>query len=194
MMPLVWGKNKRRKRDETGGFLILLLAVLALHGLILVTRGSPRTPRESLCENPVIIQVDGEVRSPGIYTFCMQPDLQGLLKAAGGPDISLLLPHPWPGQNVFSGSKVVIQPDGAGYRFSVIEMSAFSKMTLGLPISLNGEDEEGLTALPGVGPALARAIVKEREKRGGFKDLDEVKDVKGVGEMLLEKIKPFVIL
>jgi competence protein ComEA len=193
-MPLVWGKNKPGKKNETGGFLILLLAVLALNGLMSVTRSGSSVPRESPCENPVVIQVDGEVRSPGIYTFCRHPDLQALLERAGGPGASIRPPHPWPLQTVSSGLKVLFQNDGTEFGCSIMEMSAFTKMTLGLPISLNRENEEGLTALPGVGPAMARAIVREREKRGGFKALEEVKDVEGVGEMLLEKIRPFVIL
>ena len=191
MMPLVWGKNKQGKRDETGGVLILLLAVLAFHGLMSAARGGSSPPPASPCGNPVVIQVEGEVPSPGVYTFCMKSDLQTLLKRAGGPK-SLL--RRAPRQTVPSGSKVLIQTNGTGYRFSVTEMSAFSKMTLGLSISLNGEDEEGLTALPGIGPATARAIVQERDRRGGFKDLHELKAVEGVGDKLLEKISPFVIL
>jgi competence protein ComEA len=75
-----------------------------------------------------------------------------------------------------------------------MEMSAFSKMTFGLPISLNRENEVGLTALPGIGNSLARAIVKERQNRGGFKNLDELRDIKGIGKKLLEKIRPFLIV
>ena len=191
MMPLGWVKNKRGKRDETGGVLILLLIVVAFYGLMSAARGGSSPPHESPCDNPVVIQVDGEVRSPGVYTFCVKPDLQTLLTRAGGPDPSL---HPPPHQTVSSGRKVLIQTAGTGYRFSVTEMSAFSKMTLGLPISLNGEDEEGLTALPGIGPAMARAIAQERDRRGGFKGLDELKAVEGVGNRMLEKIRPFVIL
>jgi competence protein ComEA len=193
-MPLVWVKKNREKRDETGGFLILLLAVLVIHGLMLLTRSGSSAPQESPCHNPVMIQIDGEVRSPGIYTCCTPPDLQALLKRACGPDGTLRPQAPWPQQTLVSGLKVLIQNDGTRYSISMTEMSAFTKMTLGLPISLNRETEEGLTALPGVGPVLARAIVQERDERGGFKALDEVKDVEGVGEMLLEKIRPFVIL
>jgi competence protein ComEA len=75
-----------------------------------------------------------------------------------------------------------------------MEMSAFSKLTLGLPISLNRENEVGLTALPGIGTSLAHAIVWERQNRGGFKNLDELKDIRGIGKKLLEQIRPFLTL
>jgi competence ComEA-like helix-hairpin-helix protein len=93
-----------------------------------------------------------------------------------------------------SGIKVLVRKEGKEYILSFMEMSAFSKMTLGLPISLNRENEEGLRALPGIGPALARAIVRERAERGGFNSLDEMIDIKGVGNRLLEKIRPFLRL
>ena len=194
MMPLVWVKKKRVKRGETGGYLTLLLVVLALYELMSATRVGSIAPVVSPCDNPVVIQVDGEVRFPGVYAFCRRPDVPALFERAGGPDARLRLPDPWSTQTVSSGLKVLFQDDGTGFSCAVMEMSAFSKMTLGLPISLNAENEEGLTALPGIGPATARAIVRARDKRGGFKELDEVKDVEGVGDMLLEKIRPFVIL
>jgi len=93
-----------------------------------------------------------------------------------------------------SGVKVLVGKVGKKTVLSFTEMSAFSKMTLGLPLSLNRENEEGLTALPGIGPTLAKAIVRERAERGGFKDLHELKEIKGVGNKLLEQIRPFLIL
>jgi competence protein ComEA len=193
-MLLVWVKKKRGKRGETGGYLILLLAVLALYELMSAPQSGSIAPLVSPCDNPVVIQVDGEVRSPGIYTFCRPPDVRLLLERAGGPEAPLRLTDPSSTQTVSSGFKVLFHNTGTRFSCSIMEMSAFSKMTLGLPISLNAENEEGLTALPGIGPATARAIVQARDKRGGFKDLDEVKNIHGLGEMLLEKIRPFVIL
>ena len=74
------------------------------------------------------------------------------------------------------------------------ELTAFNKLTLGIPISINSESEEGLTAIPGVGEALARAIVNERNKRGTFSCLDDLKSVPGIGERLFEKILPYIRL
>ena len=44
-------------------------------------------------------------------------------------------------------------------------MSAFHKVTLGIPLSINRESVEGLTAIPGIGNSLALTIEKERIKR-----------------------------
>jgi|UniRef100_A0A7V3RHR9 competence protein ComEA len=59
-------------------------------------------------------------------------------------------------------------------------------------ISINSADVEELCALPGIGPAIAQRIVEYRKKNGGFKSIDEIKAVKGIGEKLFEKIKPYI--
>jgi competence protein ComEA len=67
-------------------------------------------------------------------------------------------------------------------------------MTLGIPISLNTESEEGLTALPGIGRTISKAIVEERARRGGFKSLDEVMGIPGVGPKVYARMKPHLTL
>ncbi len=74
------------------------------------------------------------------------------------------------------------------------EISAFNKMTLGLPVSINREGLEGLTAVPGIGPKIAESIVRARDKRGGFESLEEIKSVRGIGPALFRRIRPYIVL
>jgi competence protein ComEA len=48
--------------------------------------------------------------------------------------------------------------------------------------------------LPGIGPALAREIEDQRRKKGPFKSVDELRQVKGIGQKKLDAIRPFVLL
>lgn len=48
--------------------------------------------------------------------------------------------------------------------------------------------------LKGVGPAKAKAIVDYRTKNGGFKSVDELRNVDGIGEKLLNKIRSNVVI
>ena len=49
-------------------------------------------------------------------------------------------------------------------------------------VNLNTATQVELEALPGLGPALAGAIVDERTRRGGFRSINELRDVHGIGE------------
>ena len=61
-------------------------------------------------------------------------------------------------------------------------------------VNLNTASPEELTLLPGVGEVRAVAIVAKRKERGGFKDVDELLDIKGIGTSMLERMRPFVTL
>jgi competence protein ComEA len=59
-------------------------------------------------------------------------------------------------------------------------------------VNVNTASAEELQLLPGVGEARARAIVDARRKRGGFRRVEELVEVKGIGDALLERLRPFL--
>jgi competence protein ComEA len=61
-------------------------------------------------------------------------------------------------------------------------------------VNLNTATSDELQLLPGVGAARAQAVIDLRKQRGGFKDVEELKDVKGIGDTALERMRPFVRL
>lgn len=63
-----------------------------------------------------------------------------------------------------------------------------------IQLSLNSVGAIELEDLPGVGPVLAERIVEYREQNEGFRSLEELKRVKGIGDKLYQKIFPFVKL
>ena len=60
------------------------------------------------------------------------------------------------------------------------------------PVNLNTATAADLQALPGVGAATARLIIEHREKNGGFKKIEELMNIKGIGEKSFLKLKPMV--
>lgn len=57
-------------------------------------------------------------------------------------------------------------------------------------VNLNTANVEQLQLLPGVGEKRAAAIVKIRKTKGGFKAIEELADVKGVGDALIKRLRP----
>ena len=60
------------------------------------------------------------------------------------------------------------------------------------PLNLNTATIAQLQALPGVGAATAKLIVDHRQKNGGFKKIEELMNIKGIGEKSFLKLKPMV--
>lgn len=67
--------------------------------------------------------------------------------------------------------------------FFCLVTSAFAK------VNINTADANELEGLPGIGPAKAEAIIKYRKEHGAFKSVDDLVNVKGIGDKIMEKVK-----
>ena len=61
-------------------------------------------------------------------------------------------------------------------------------------VNVNAATAEELSLLPGVGPAKAQAIIRYRTEHGAFKRVEDLSQVKGIGDKQLEKIRAHVAL
>lgn len=59
-------------------------------------------------------------------------------------------------------------------------------------VNLNSANSAQLQTLDGIGPAKAQEILKYRKMHGGFKTVDELVNVKGIGPKMMIKLKPQV--
>jgi competence protein ComEA len=82
-------------------------------------------------------------------------------------------------------------------------LAALAAIALGMPalaadtapkgtVNVNTATLEELQLLPGVGESRARAMIEMRKQRGGFKSVDDLLEVKGIGAASLEKLRPYV--
>ena len=71
---------------------------------------------------------------------------------------------------------------------------AFAAPLAHAALDLNTATKEQLVALSGIGPAKAQAFLDYRTQHGGFKSIDELKDVKGIGARQFEKLRPELTL
>lgn len=61
-------------------------------------------------------------------------------------------------------------------------------------ISINSADIDQLITLPGIGKTIALRIIEYRNTYGSFNNLDDLKNVKGIGEIKFEKIREYISL
>ena len=174
------------QKEIASGYRALFLMILILSGLAVVLQRAPSVPSRD--KGGTFVEVAGAVARPGVYAFDAPVPLDAVAERAGGVSGSAPVAEQ---RALFpSGTRIQVLERGV----SIGEMWAFYKVTLGISLALNQETETGLTALPGVGPGLAQAIVRERVRRGGFESLEDVLAVKGVGPGLFHRIAPLLRL
>jgi competence protein ComEA len=70
--------------------------------------------------------------------------------------------------------------------------AATATATATAPVNLNTATVEQLATIPGVGPRMAERIIDYRQKNGGFKKVEDLMNVSGVGEKSFLKMKPLI--
>jgi len=176
----------------------------------------PSPPEENVRE--FVVEVLGEVRNPGIYIFRNPPTLRKAIEKAGGLKETALLDidsasevletgtlltvlkeypkiPPYP-PLVKGGEGGLLKGERAGIKqpemkIKVGRMEARKLLVFSIPLDLNRVTVEDLCLIPGIGESLAREIVTYRERRRGFRSVDELKNVRGIGEKKYKSFKPF---
>jgi competence protein ComEA len=67
-----------------------------------------------------------------------------------------------------------------------------ARATAANPVNLNSASAAQLQTLPGIGVSAAQRIVEYRQKNGSFKKIEELMNVKGIGEKSFLKLKPLI--
>ena len=65
-------------------------------------------------------------------------------------------------------------------------------VTSASPVNINTASTSQIEVLPGIGARTAERIVEYRQKNGGFKKIEELMNVKGIGEKSFLKLKPLI--
>jgi competence protein ComEA len=163
----------------------------------------------STTPSDVVVQAAGAVAAPGVYELPVGARVDDLVKAAGGltdradaDRVNLAAPvsdgeRVWvPAQGEDAVPDVVAgMAGGAGSGSSAAGgagAGGASPAVPSSPVDLNSATAEELDALPGVGPATATAILAYRDEHGRFSSVDELLEVRGIGEAKLDQLRSLV--
>lgn len=146
------------------------------------------TPPEKVEISTVVVDVKGAVVNPGVYELKNGSRVQDALIQAGGVDSDGEVKHV--NLAALLVDEMVIYVPKIGEEISqthqLQEVTSDSNDQL---ISINKATSEELQTLPGIGPSKATAIIEYREQNGGFKHIDELLSISGIGSKTLEKFR-----
>ncbi|MFI6334479.1 helix-hairpin-helix domain-containing protein [Streptomyces sp. NPDC050535] len=154
---------------------------------------------------PIVVDVGGKVRSPGLQRLPAGSRVEDALKAAGGVRAGTNTDGLNRARLLVDGEQIVVGlpalaggsgSAGVGTGASVGGASAGGASVGGAapaaPVSLNTATAEQLEGLPGVGPVLAQHIVDYRAQNGGFRSVDELREVNGIGDRRFADLRNLV--
>jgi len=150
------------------------------------TLSAPTPTTQAAAE--VVVDVSGKVRRPGVFTLPSGARVADAIKAAGGVRPGTATGSLNLARKVVDGEQIPVgirAPTPAG---PVPPTSGGP----GNPIDLNAATADQLDALPGVGPVLAQRIVAYRTQHGGFRTVDQLQEVSGIGSRRFTDLKPLV--
>jgi len=177
-----------------------VLALLALLMLGLLYFRFYHTPLPSPTEEiyrDVVVEVAGEVKTPGIQLFRETPTLRSVLEKAGGfKEASLqgngsLSERLETGTLVTVAGKTSLKGSDAEIRVTLGRMEAKKLLVFSIPLDLNRVSVEDLCLVPGIGEPLAGEIVTYRDRKKGFRSVEELKNIKGIGETKMNVVRNY---
>jgi competence protein ComEA len=140
----------------------------------------------------VVVQVAGAVRRPGVYRLHGGARANDAVRRAGGALRSADLTGVNLAAKLEDGRQVIVPSRAPAAAPADQGAGSAATAPAGGPLNLNTATAEQLDALDGVGPATAAKILAYRQQHGGFRSVDELGQVPGIGDKKLAALRPLV--
>ncbi|MFI0034288.1 helix-hairpin-helix domain-containing protein [Streptomyces mutabilis] len=146
----------------------------------------------------IVVDVGGKVREPGVHRLPAGSRVADALRAAGGVRPGTRTDGLNRARFLVDGEQVIVgtpaQATGAvpGGTAPGGPGGAAAGAAPAAPVSLNTATADQLDTLPGVGPVLAQHIIDYRARHGGFRSVDELREVNGIGERRFADLRNLV--
>jgi len=132
----------------------------------------------------LVVDVQGEVKAPGVYELPINSRVNDAIKAAGGAGKFADLSFINQARLLKDGEQIYVDKKVYG-KSSSVRRSATSSGIL----NINRATAKELDKLPGIGPVIASRIIEYRKVNGNFQSIEDLRKVQGIGASTLEKFK-----
>lgn len=170
--------------------------------LVFLTVSQVYTKRQQ--EKTIGIHIKGEVNNPGYYEVKNGSRLNDVIKKAGGKTNDADLNRVNLAQKVIDGEEIIIpkkgEPLDTATNSNVYytqenkfdKENGYDRLSQEINseiVNINSADMYQLCRISGIGEATAEEILTYRKKKGAFKSIEEIKNVKGISDRKFEEIK-----
>ena len=139
-----------------------------------------------------LVHVAGAVRRPGVYRLRTEARVRDAVRRAGGPTRGADVNAINLAALVQDGVQVVVPRRVAPGAEPPARTAGATGAAPSAPVNLNSATPEQLDSLDGIGPVTAEKILEYRAQRGGFRSVDDLGEVPGIGPKTLEGLRDHV--
>ncbi|MHC0429878.1 helix-hairpin-helix domain-containing protein [Streptomyces sp. O3] len=149
----------------------------------------------------IAVDISGKVRKPGVHRLPPGSRVADALRAAGGVRPGTDTTGLNRARHLVDGEQVVVGqrpgaaapvPGEAGAAGAPGPVAGVPGAPAGGVVSLNSAAEGQLRTLPGIGPVLARKIIAYRTEHGGFRSVEQLREVSGIGDRRFADLRDLV--
>jgi competence protein ComEA len=180
-----------------------LILGIVLGVVLLEMRDAWQAPRIVISDpqpgSEIAVSITGAVATPGVYLLPGGSRIAHLIETAGGVAANSDLANINPAamlhdeQQLFVPTIVPESTNGDDAEPHGTESAAFGIASgQDAPLNINTAPEEELDALPGIGPSLASLIVEERERLGGFDSVDDLVQISGISQRMVDDLRNLI--
>lgn len=154
---------------------------------------------DNIIENKIVIHITGEVEEEGVIKLEKGARISDAIEEAGGTTEEADLSNVNLAYSLSDGQKVKIPNiNEKDEEIIVVEEKAGDNIIIEgnkskeEKININKAAQTEIETLPGIGPSTALKIINYRNEHGKFKNIEDIKNVSGIGDSKFENIKEYI--
>jgi len=148
---------------------------------------SNKTEDESSADERMLVDIKGEINTPGVYELDSGSRVNDVIKMADGftddadkTSINLA-------QKVHDEMIIIVPIENDEIDETINQTASSTEQNE--KVKINYATQEEIETLPGIGPSKAQTIIKYREENGLFQTMEDLLDISGIGEKTLENME-----